>query len=83
MVFLNQLDVDTLIITGCTTSGCVRATVLDAFSYAFKVIVPEDGVYDRGEVTHAINLFDINSKYGDVITMEEVRDTIMSLPEKV
>lgn len=82
MTFLNQLDTDTLIITGCTTSGCVRATVLDAFSYAFRVIVPEDGVYDRGEVTHAINLFDINSKYGDVITTEEVIDYIRSLPER-
>lgn len=82
MTYLNQLDVDTVVIMGCTTSGCVRATVIDAFSYAFKVVVPEDCVYDRGEVSHAVNLFDINSKYGDVITMEEVRDKIMSLPNK-
>lgn len=80
MTYLNQLNVDTVIVTGCTTSGCVRATVLDAFSYALKVIVVEDCVYDRGEASHAINLFDINSKYGDVMSMEEVREKIMSLP---
>jgi len=82
MTFLNQLDADTVIITGCTTSGCVRATVLDAFSYAFKVVVPEEAVYDRGEVTHAINLFDINSKYGDVIPTNEVISYIKSLPKR-
>lgn len=82
VTFLNQLGVDTLVITGCTTSGCIRGTVIDAFSYAFKVIVPEDCVYDRGEVTHAINLFDINAKYADVIPMEEVRGWITSLPER-
>jgi nicotinamidase-related amidase len=81
MTYLNQLGVDTLIITGCTTSGCIRGTAIDAFSYAFKVIVPEDCVYDRGEVTHALNLFDINAKYGDVITMEKVREKIVSLAQ--
>lgn len=81
MTYLNQLGVDTLIVTGCTTSGCIRGTAIDAFSYAFKVIVPEDCVYDRGEVSHALNLFDINAKYGDVITMEEVRKEIMNLAE--
>lgn len=71
MTYLNDLDVDTLIVTGATTSGCVRGTVVDAFSYGFRVIVPEDAVYDRGEVSHAINLFDMKSKYADVITTDE------------
>ncbi len=82
MTFLNQLDVDTVVLTGCTTSGCVRATTIDAFSFAFKVAVPEDCVYDRGEVTHALNLFDINSKYADVIPAEEVKNYLLSLPER-
>jgi len=72
MTYLNDLDVDTLIVTGCTTSGCVRATVADAFSFGFKVVVPEECVYDRGEVSHAINLFDMQSKYGDVVSSQEV-----------
>jgi maleamate amidohydrolase len=72
MTYLNDLDVDTLVVTGCTTSGCVRATVMDAFSYAFRVIVPEDAVYDRGEASHAINLFDMSQKYADIVTTDEV-----------
>jgi len=81
MTYLNDLDVDTLLITGCTTSGCVRATVVDGFSYGFKVTVAEDAVYDRGEVSHVINLFDISSKYADVIPTEEVITYINSLPQ--
>lgn len=72
MTYLNDLDVDTLVVTGCTTSGCVRATVMDAFSYAFRVIVPEDAVYDRGQASHAINLFDMSQKYADILTTDEV-----------
>ncbi len=58
---------DTLVVTGCTTSGCVRATVVDAFSYGFHTIVVEDGVFDRGEVAHAANLFDMDQKYANVM----------------
>lgn len=82
MTYLNDLDVDTLIVTGCTTSGCVRATVMDAFSYAFRVIVPEDAVYDRGEASHAINLFDMSQKYADVLTTDEVVSFLERLPMK-
>ncbi len=82
MTYLNDLDIDTLLVTGCTTSGCVRATVVDGFSYGFKVTVAEDAVYDRGEVSHAINLFDISSKYADVIPTEEVITYINSLPQR-
>jgi nicotinamidase-related amidase len=82
MTYLNDLDRDTLLITGATTSGCVRATVADAFSYGFHVIVAEDGVFDRGEVSHAINLFDMDQKYADVVSSEIVLSYLESLPQK-
>jgi nicotinamidase-related amidase len=69
---LRAAGVDTLIVTGCTTSGCVRATVVDAHARGFKINVVEDGVFDRGQTTHAINLFDMQAKYADVISAEEV-----------
>src|SRR3546814_7958045 len=62
---------DTLIVAGCTTSGCVRGTVVDAFSLNFKVAVPQECVYDRGATSHAVNLFDIGQKYADVLRSEE------------
>jgi maleamate amidohydrolase len=82
MTYLNDLDRDTVIVTGCTTSGCVRATVADAFSYAFNVIVVADGVYDRGEVSHAVNLFDMDQKYADVLASDEVIHYLESLPKQ-
>jgi nicotinamidase-related amidase len=69
--YLIDKGVDTLLICGCTTSGCVRATAADAFAYNFRVAVVEECVYDRGELSHAVNLFDIQSKYADVIWLEE------------
>ena len=70
--YLNHLDVDTVIVTGCVTSGCIRATVLDSFSNNFKTIVAEEAVFDRGEVSHKMNCFDMNAKYADVIPVEDV-----------
>jgi maleamate amidohydrolase len=67
---LIDLQADTLIMTGCTTSGCVRGSVVDAFSLNFKVFVPQDAVYDRSKVSHAVNLFDMSEKYADVGTTE-------------
>lgn len=63
--------VDTLLITGCTTSGCVRATAVDSCSYGFHTIVVEEAVGDRAELPHVANLFDIDAKYGDVVSLEE------------
>lgn len=63
---LIDLQADTLIVTGCTTSGCIRSSVVDAFSLNFRVLVPEDAVYDRSTVSHAVNLFDMAEKYADV-----------------
>lgn len=68
---LNALDVDTLIVCGESTSGCVRASVVDARAYRYRVIVVEDCVYDRHETAHAINLFDMHRKYADVISLDE------------
>ena len=65
--YLINLQADTLVVTGCTTSGCVRGSVVDGFAYNFRVLVPEDAVYDRSATSHAVNLFDMASKYADVM----------------
>lgn len=64
--------VDTLILSGCSTSGCIRATAIDAVSHGYRVIVPEEAVADRAPGPHYANLFDINAKYGDVLPLVEV-----------
>ncbi|WP_430397493.1 isochorismatase family protein [Ferrovibrio sp.] len=71
---LTWMGVDTLILTGCSTSGCVRATAVDGCSYGYRVIVPEECVGDRHPAPHQANLFDINSKYGDVVSIAEASD---------
>jgi nicotinamidase-related amidase len=71
--------VDTLIVTGCSTSGCVRAACLDGVSYGFRIVVPETCVSDRAEGPHYANLFDINAKYGDVMPLEEVLGHLVAL----
>jgi nicotinamidase-related amidase len=70
---LVSLGVDTLIVAGESTSGCVRASVVDGCSYRFRVIVVEDCVFDRHQATHAINLFDMHTKYADVLSLAEVK----------
>lgn len=77
---LIDLGADTLFVTGCTTSGCVRSSVSDAFAYNFKVVVPQDCVYDRSPTAHAVNLFDMNAKYADVMP---VADAIAALRRAV
>lgn len=69
---LRQLGVDSLIVAGESTSGCVRATVVDARSHRFSVTVVEDCVFDRTLATHAINLFDMDQKYADVRSIDDV-----------
>lgn len=69
---LNAIGIDTLIVCGESTSGCVRASVVDARSYRFNVIVVEECVYDRHQACHAINLFDMNQKYADVMPLTDV-----------
>ena len=69
---LNALDIDTLIITGVTTSGCVRATCIDTMSHGFVPIVVADACGDRHEAPHKANLFDMNAKYADVMSEADV-----------
>ena len=69
---LTARGVDTLIITGCSTSGCVRATAVDAMQNGFRPIVPRECVGDRHDGPHEANLFDINAKYGDVVPLSDV-----------
>jgi nicotinamidase-related amidase len=74
---LNALGVDTLFITGCTTSGCIRATTVDAYSLNYKVVIPHECVFDRSPVSHAVNLFDMASKYADVTNTSDAIATIL------
>lgn len=67
---LNQ-RVDTLIITGCTTSGCVRATAVDAVQNGFRPAVVREAVGDRSQAAHDQSLFDLNAKYADVVGLDE------------
>ncbi len=78
--YLIDLGVDWLIVTGCTTSGCVRASVVDAFAYNFRVTVAHDAVYDRSPTVHAVNLFDIAQKYADVTTTADVLHALPAAP---
>ena len=68
---LHTLGVDTVVLAGCSTSGCIRASAVDAVQYGFRTIVVRDCVGDRHPDPHNANLFDIDSKYGDVISLEE------------
>lgn len=77
---LTMKAVDTVVITGCTTSGCVRATVMDALAHGFRPIIPVEAVGDRAQEPHEANLFDIGSKYGDVVPAQEVIDYFDRLP---
>ena len=69
---LTSLGVDTVVLAGCSTSGCIRASAVDGMQYGFRVIVPRECVGDRHPAPHEANLFDINSKYGDVVSKADV-----------
>lgn len=68
---LSANRVDTLIVTGCTTSGCVRASAVDGCQHGFRTIVVAEAVGDRAQPPHEANLFDIDAKYGDVVSLAE------------
>jgi nicotinamidase-related amidase len=72
--------VDSLVVTGLTTSGCVRATVLDGLQHDYRVFVPREAVGDRNPQAHAANLFDMHAKYAEVQSLDEV---LASLPTPV
>lgn len=78
--YLNLLGADSIVVTGTTTSGCVRATVIDAFSLNYRVAIAEDGCFDRSQASHAINLCDMHAKYADVMPGAEVIEYVKTLP---
>lgn len=77
---LTSLRCDTVLVCGATTSGCVRATAVDAVQSGFSVLVPRPCVGDRAHGPHEANLFDIQAKYGDVITLDDARNYLAALP---
>jgi len=77
--YLKARSVDTIIMTGCTTSGCIRASAIDSMQYAYLTVVVEEGVGDRAQGPHDANLFDIDAKYGDVVSVDEVNSYMKSL----
>jgi len=79
--YLVLLNADSVILTGVSTSGCVRATVLDAFSNNFRIAVVEEGCFDRSQASHAINLCDMHAKYADVVKLDETLAFIETLPK--
>lgn len=80
ITFLVKQNVDTVVVTGCTTSGCVRATIVDAFSYGFRVIVPHECCGDADEGPHRANLTDVGRRYADVTSTAEVLEYLNGLP---
>lgn len=77
--YLVERNVDTLVVTGCTTSGCVRGSVVDAFAYNYRVLVPDDAVYDRSRTSHLVNLFDMDAKYADVMPTDAALEALKAI----
>jgi maleamate amidohydrolase len=73
---LRGRGVDSLVVTGLTTSGCVRATAVDGLQYDYRVVVPREAVGDRNPDAHEANLFDLHAKYADVMSLEDVIATL-------
>jgi maleamate amidohydrolase len=80
---LNTEGADTVILCGATTSGCVRATAIDLLQNGWPTIVPRECVGDRAQAPHEANLFDINAKYADVVSLEDALAYVESVPGKV
>ncbi len=81
--FLTDLKCDSLLVAGTTTSGCVRATVIDAFSYNYRVAVVEEACFDRSQASHAVSLCDMHAKFADIIHAAEVLAYIDGLPDGI
>jgi nicotinamidase-related amidase len=75
--------VDSVILCGATTSGCIRATAIDLLQYGFPTLVPRECVGDRARAPHEANLFDIQAKYADVVGLEEAMAFVESVPGAV
>ena len=76
---LRKIGADSLIILGESTSGCVRASTVDAYSYGFHTVVVEECTYDRSMLSHKVNLFDLHHKYADVMHLDEVIEHLEGL----
>ncbi len=79
---LTAMGIDSVLLTGLTTSGCVRASCVDAMSHGFRTAVVADACGDRHEAPHQANLFDMNAKYADVVSEEEAMDFLQRLQNK-
>jgi nicotinamidase-related amidase len=77
--YLHHMNVDTLLITGCTTGSCVRTTVLDASQNNFYPVIVEECVFDRSWIMHAFNLFEMDVKWADVVTLYHVQEYLRGL----
>ncbi|RTZ44392.1 isochorismatase family protein [Candidimonas sp. SYP-B2681] len=80
--YLIERNIDTVIVVGGATSNCIRATVFDASSYNFRTIVPEEAVFDRIPISHAISLFDMDRQFADVVLVEDVLAYLKRLAHK-
>jgi nicotinamidase-related amidase len=78
--YLTLLGCDSVVIVGTTTSGCVRATAVDAFSLNYRVVLAEEGCFDRSEASHAISLCDMHAKYADVAKVADVLAWFETIP---
>jgi nicotinamidase-related amidase len=76
---LSTAGCDTVVVTGASTSGCVRATALDALQHGYRVVVPREAVGDRNQAAHEANLYDIDAKYGDVVSVDDVIEHLEEL----
>lgn len=74
--WLRANQVDTVVVTGLTTSGCVRATAVDGLQNNYRVLVPREACGDRDEQAHEANLYDLNAKYADVVSLRDVLDSL-------
>jgi maleamate amidohydrolase len=75
--------VDSVILCGATTSGCIRATAIDLLQYGYPTLVPRECVGDRAQAPHEANLFDINAKYADVVPLDDVLEYVATVPGTV
>lgn len=79
--YLADLSADSIIVCGATTSGCVRATVVDGFSFNYRIAVVEECTFDRGQASHALGLFEMNAKYADVVGLDETIEFLLGLDD--
>ncbi len=80
---LAAAGIDSLVVTGLTTSGCVRATAVDGLQHDYRVVVPREACGDRNAAAHEANLFDLNAKYADVLGLDEVIEALQGEPTGV